>query len=147
MDLTHDDYCEFLELCMFFLGCQQSITFKQPGAFHKARWMSKLLYSIKIALMQDHIEQLPQGTVMTKHQLPKMRDFVIFATTVYSMWWFTCQVAVEAPWNDLSLYRHLLEYKDINTGISAGAVKALKRHLWNLVEDGRRWSRSLFSVR
>ena len=70
--LTHDDYREFLELCMFFLGCQQSITFKQPGAFHKARWMSKLLYSIKITLMQDQIQQLPQGTVTTKHQLPKI---------------------------------------------------------------------------
>ena len=29
----------------------------------------------------------------------------------------------------------LLEYKDINAGISAGAVKALKRHLWYLTEE------------
>ena len=35
------------------------------------------------------------------------------------MWWFTCQVAVEAPRNHLSLYKRLLEYKDINAGISA----------------------------
>ena len=135
MDLTRDDYREFLELCMFFLGCQQSITFKQPGAFHKARWMSKLLYSIKIALMQDQIQQLPQGTVTTKKQLPKIRDFVVFATIVYSMWWFTCHVAVDAPWNDLSLHKRLLEYADVNAGISASAIKALKRHFWYLTEE------------
>ena len=85
--------------------------------------------------MQDQIEPLPQGTVTTKHQLPQIQDFVIFATTIYSMWWFTCQVAVEAPWNDLSPYKRLLESKDINTGISASVVKALKRHLWYLTEE------------
>ena len=58
-----------------------------------------------------------------------------FATTVYSMWEFTCQVTVEAPWNDLSPYKCLLEYKDINAGISASTVKALNRHLWYLTEE------------
>ena len=42
------------------------------------------------------------------------------------MWWFTVpgQIAVEAPRNHLSLYKRLLEYKDINAGISASAVEA-----------------------
>ena len=102
VDLVRDDYREFTELCMFFLGFQTSITFKQPGALHKARWMAKLIYSIKISLMQDHIQQLPQGTITTKHQLPKIREFVTFATTVYSPWWLTCSIAVDAPWNDLN---------------------------------------------
>ena len=75
------------------------------------------------------LEQLPQGTVTTKHQLLKIQDFLIFATTTYSMWWFTCQVAVEAPW------KRLLGYKDINAGTSASAVKALKRHLWYLTDE------------
>ena len=73
VDLVRDDYREFTEFCMFFLGFQTSITFKQPGALHKARWMAKLIYSIKISLMQDHIQQLPQGTITTKHQLPKIK--------------------------------------------------------------------------
>ena len=63
------------------------------------------------------------------------------------MWWFTitCQVAVEAPWNDLSLHKRLLEYKDINAGISASALTAQKRHLWYLTE--KMILHSPFSVR
>ena len=52
---------------------------------------------------------------------------------------------MEAPWNDLSLYKRLLEYKDINAGISASAVKVLKRHLWYLTE--KMIPLSLFSER
>ena len=50
---------------------------------------------------------------------------------------------MEAPWNDLSLYKRLLEYKDINAGISASAVEAIKRHLLYLTEE--MISLSLFS--
>ena len=88
MDLTLDDYREFLELCMFFLGCQQSITFKQPVAFHKARWMSKLLYSIKTALMQDQIEQLPQecGVKLSSDFLPAAHSEKHYQNVLQVVW-------------------------------------------------------------
>lgn len=134
-DIKRDDYLEFIELCMVFLGAQKSLTFKRPGAIHKARWMAKLLYSIKIALLENHIIQLPQGTVTTKHQLPKIRDFVLFATIIYSSWWITCDNAADAPWNDLNLYKHLLAYDAVNSAVSQSAIRALKRHLWYLTEE------------
>ena len=132
--LTHDDYREFLELCMFFLGCQQSITFKQPGAFHKARWMSKLLYSIKITLMQDQIQQLPQGTVTTKHQLPKIGYSVLCNHHLqYVVVHMSCCCGCSMEWPEpiqvsLGIWRHQGRY-------TASAVKALKRHFWYLTEE------------
>ena len=37
IDLTSDDYREFVELCMVFIGCRGSIAFMSPKAIHKAR--------------------------------------------------------------------------------------------------------------
>jgi len=89
--VRRDDYLEFIELCMVFLdGVEEGkvIIFKRPGALHKARWMAKLLYSIKISLREQHIAIaiLLPGTVSTKRQVAKIRDFVNFATVVYSSW-------------------------------------------------------------
>nr|XP_012144553.1 PREDICTED: LOW QUALITY PROTEIN: uncharacterized protein LOC105662954 [Megachile rotundata] len=44
-----DDYKEFLELIIIFLGgsLPRGNTFHVPGAFHHARWMAKLTYTFK----------------------------------------------------------------------------------------------------
>ena len=57
---ARDDYKEFADLCGLYLGnADDAYTFQRPGALHKARWMSKLIYSIKIALFEHHISLLP----------------------------------------------------------------------------------------
>ena len=45
-----DDYQEFLELSLLFLGHTpvRGIRFRGPGALHQARWLAKVLYAIKI---------------------------------------------------------------------------------------------------
>ncbi|KAK2716028.1 hypothetical protein QYM36_010560, partial [Artemia franciscana] len=45
-----DDYKEFLELVLIFLGATpaRGVRFMSPGAMHHARWMSKVIYSLKI---------------------------------------------------------------------------------------------------
>ena len=76
---------QFAEMCILFLGSEnvvESTKFKQPGAIHMARWMAKLLYGIKICLLQAQISQLLPGIITTGHQVPKVRDFVIFATLI-----------------------------------------------------------------
>ena len=121
-DLKRDDYLEFVELCILFLGSDDAVMsakFKQPGALHKARWMAKLLYSIKICLLEAQISQLPQGTITAAHQVPKVREFVIFATLIYSSWWLTCTSAADAPWHDLNLFHKLLMYEAVNPAISS----------------------------
>jgi len=71
------------------------VIFKRPGELHKAR-MAKLLYSIKICLLKQHIAILPPGTVTTKRKVAKTRDFVNFATVVYSSWWMSCNSAIRS---------------------------------------------------
>jgi len=53
-----DDYCEFLELSMIFLGDNPGINkrFKIPGAMHRARWMAKVIYAIKIWIFRQQFK-------------------------------------------------------------------------------------------
>ena len=52
---------ELVNLVMFFL--------QKPGALHKARWMSKRLYSIKMDLLnQIIVDELPKGAVFESGQ-------------------------------------------------------------------------------
>ena len=65
LKLRCDDYKEFIYLCTLFLDTEDTedsvITFNRPGALHKARWMAKLIYSIKICLLQQHFNNHPRG--------------------------------------------------------------------------------------
>ena len=91
IDLKRDDYQEFLQLCVVYLDPDSpATTFKSPGALHKARWMAKLLYNIKMALFQQQIAQLSSGTTTTK-QVSQLRDFVI-----YSSWWIQSSCSTDA---------------------------------------------------
>lgn len=136
IQLRRDDYKEFLELSVVFLtGTHKGFTFKRPGALHKARWMAKMLYAVKICLFEKEIAKLPRNTITFKHQVTKIRDFVTFITHIYCAWWMAAPCAVDAPWNDLLLYQHLLKYDVVNALISASAVKAFKRHLWYLTSE------------
>lgn len=138
LSLRRDDYLEFVQLCTVFLDGEVKehlVTFRRPGALHKARWMAKLLYSIKICLFENQIQQLPTGTITTKQQVSKVRDFVIFVTHIYSSWWMTCSSVEDAPWHDLKLLHHLIMYEDVNPVISKSALKAFKRHLWYLTAE------------
>ena len=97
--------------------------------------MAKLVYSVKICLFEDQIRKLPYGTVSTKGQMKKVRDFVSFVTLIYSVWWMSCSSATDAPWNDLMLFHSLLRYADAHLQISKSAITAFKRHLWYLTEE------------
>ena len=53
-----DDYREFLQLAIIFLGSSptRGIHFNSPGAVHHARWLSKVLYCLKIWLFHDQFK-------------------------------------------------------------------------------------------
>ena len=100
--LTHyhprDDYLEMLRLCQCVLGiCQETKRgFRRPSAMHKARWMSKIIYSIKMCHLSEQMGLLPKETVGTKHQLNQLKEFVMFISCVYARWslkLFKCPLA------------------------------------------------------
>ena len=97
--------------------------------------MAKLIYSIKICLFEQQIQDLPCGTIMTLQQVSKVRDFVDFATLVYSTWWITTNFIEDAPWNDLNLYQSLLKYENVHPEISSSALRAFQLHLWYLTAE------------
>lgn len=124
-----DDYREFLELAIIFLGesPDRGVHFMAPGAMHHARWMAKVIYVIKLWLFRAQFK-------LTNKELQDTRDLALFAVLVHLKAWNTAQVAVAAPWNDLQLLSELFNYphhKEIATATS----KKMTNHTWYLSEE------------
>ena len=128
-DFVRDDYKEFLTLAVAFVNEEVTkISYNRPGALHKARWMMRVIYSLKLVTLESAIQQLDKGTITSNHDILKLRDFATFCSLVYCPFWFQCTVAVDAPKNLLKLYQNILCYKIVNDTLSTSAEKALKRH-------------------
>ena len=135
------DYKELAELTVLYLtGDLQDgdFKFKRPGALHRARWMSKLLYSIKMVILSEEIRKQSNNKskrVFQKGQLKKIQDFVKFSIFNYvPWWWFASSKVAEAPYNDILLINSMLSYAQINVICSSAAMKELSKHLWYLTE-------------
>jgi len=52
---AREDYKEFLSLAALMVGLETSnnSAIRKPGALHRARWMAKAIYSMKIVLLYD----------------------------------------------------------------------------------------------
>ena len=132
---ARDDYNELIQLCTIFLGEKVSFSWRRPGALHKARWMAKMLYAFKICLLESAVNELPPGSIATKQQISKLRRFCTFSALIYCPWWFSCSSAVDAPSNDLKLYKSILKYSEIDEVVSNSAKKAFQCHLWFLTPE------------
>ena len=124
-----DDYKELLQLSLLFLNHpqpegQQIIA---PGAVHRARWMAKIIYCLKIYLFRSQFE-------LTAGELRGLREFNVFVLKVYLMAWYTCQSSVAAPRNDMNLFKQLVAYKAENETVAADAITSFSNHLWYLSE-------------
>ena len=73
-----DDYRELLQLSLLFLGaeCSADVHVQAPGAFHRARWMAKLIYSLKIFLYRSQFR-------LTARELSSLGHFNTFVLKVY----------------------------------------------------------------
>ena len=131
------DYKELVTLVLLYLdGGEGFSDFDRPGALHKARWMAKLLYSIKMVLLDSKIKhELPKGSVFAAHQSKKLKRFVQFAVFCYFPWWATAPVTSSAPYNDVLLLKGLEKYKQIDQVCANAAIKAFSNHLWYLTEE------------
>ena len=75
---SRGDYKELVKLALLYLGDPTTkanySTFNRPGALNKARWMSKLLYAIKMDLLGSSICNFLKGTI---HNTIDLDIFVI----------------------------------------------------------------------
>ncbi|XP_029159566.1 uncharacterized protein LOC114931605 [Nylanderia fulva] len=122
-----DDYKEFLQLTLIFLGSVPSnnISFRHPGAFHHARWMAKGIYCLKIFIFRAEFE-------MTSVEIKAIRDISLFIVMLYVEAWFTCTVTTKAPNHDLRFLKNLYDYRLIDEEISTVTLQKFRNHLWYL---------------
>ena len=103
-DAMRHDYKELIELTILYLGGvfppQYKFTFKAPGAFHHARWMSKIIYTLKYALFGHQVCFSIDDTLFTK-----IKALASFLAIYYVKEWCTCTSAADAPINDLAFYK------------------------------------------
>ena len=140
---ARDDYRELLELSIVFLGGTppRGIRFQYPGAIHRARWMARAIYSIKMWLFRKQFEPLQLGSHRSRkscgpsyhEQIRKhIGEVCLFVTGVYVKYWFQSPSSAAAPRNDLSLLCALSAYP--NREVAEAATTAFGRHLWYLSE-------------
>ena len=55
--------------------------------------------------------QIDLGSTRVSCYIPGVKKFANFITHTDTTWWLTCDTAVDARWNDLTIYRHLYAYK------------------------------------
>ncbi len=123
-----DDYKELLQLCSLFLGAEvEDVHINAPGAYHRARWMAKLIYCLKIYIFRSQFK-------LTQHELSGLHSINVFIVRIYIKAWYTCPSPSSAPRNDLQLLKDLVEYKKVNSVIAQAALKSFAGQLWYLSE-------------
>ena len=136
--LPRDDYRELLNLASLMIGLDIQFTIRKPGALHRARWMAKAIYSLKMELLFNGNEATME---LTAGEFQGMQRFNRFVVCIYLQSWFTCRSAVDAPANDVSLIQRLKEYDDKQ--LSNKGLKMMLRHSWYL--SGELATLTLFS--
>jgi len=58
-----------------------------------------------------------------------------FSALIYCSWWFSCDSAVDAPFNNLQFYKFILQYAEIDEAVSNSAKIAFQCHLWYLTPE------------
>ena len=135
-EFVRDDYKELAKLTLSYLCDPEQLLddtiFRRPGGISHARWMSKLLCSLKIVMLENDYEV---RQMVPRKQSQSLRDFANFVALIYAPWWLTCSLKSSAPKNDLVLLKKLETYNVVNKTISNAGSKAFKRHLWYLTTE------------
>lgn len=120
-----EDYLELLQLAGRCVGINIEAALRRPGAMHRARWMAKAIYCLKMLLLYNGNEQTLK---LTGRQLRGLQRFGRFVCLVYLEAWYTCRSAADAPFNDIKLQMQIRDYDD--TELVRVGLKMLKRHSW-----------------
>jgi hypothetical protein len=125
-----DDYLEFLTVAAFMVVLDVKLTICKPGALHRARWMAKAIYSLKIELLFDGNEE---EIKLTARELQGLQRFNRFVVGVYIQSWFTARSTAGTPLNDIMLIQRLDSYEDKKLGTVG--LNMMTRHSWYLSQE------------
>lgn len=122
-----EDYRELAELALIWLGGampgDRVFSFRKPGAFHAARFMSKAIYLLKMELLSERIEQDPE-------QRRLIHRMAIFIGVYYTRYFLRTRIAIFAPIDDFMLFRQMVAYKEEDEDIALAVLQSMSRHLW-----------------
>lgn len=127
LEYPRDDYREMICLAAFVVCLETKYGVRRPGGLHRARWMAKAIYSLKIELLLDGNEDVLH---LVARELQGVKRFNRFVVNIYLLSWFTCRFSVDAPLNDILLIQRLSNYDD--EAIKTAGLKMMKRHSWYL---------------
>jgi len=126
-----EDYREFGRLTLQLLGENMDTSgtgFSTPGAYHRARWMAKGIYCLKIFGFRHQL-------VMSRHETDALRRICLFVTTIYASFWLSAPLSTSAPTNDLLMLQLIEAFRQIDKKIGEIAETKMRLHLWYLSED------------
>ena len=132
------DYKELVVVSLIFLKGVSTTEYKfiPPGACHHARWMAKIIYTIKLTIFQDQLSDQ-----FSLEFMKKISSLSLFLCLFYVKTWICAPVGVAAPKNDLNLLKdfNLIlakpdNYPEYFTEFALAAQNKLKDHLWYLSE-------------
>ena len=122
------DYKELLMLTIICLGgVIPGFQFRLPGPDHHARWMSKVIYILKIMLLLHQF----QMSAVEKSQVTEISKFILI---FYVKHWFQSPLPTAAARNDLIFMANMLKYRlEVSPMITFCVMQSCYRHLWYLV--------------
>lgn len=120
------DHLEMLQLCLIILGKPlPNYVFHTPHACSHARWMAKIIYSLKMYLFRHQLN-------LSRTDVINLKNISLFICLIYVTHWMQCCVASNAPYNDLIFIKELERYAVINKRVSKLAIEKFNNHLWYL---------------
>ena len=97
------DYKEMTELTLLFLGdCSEDSckVILAPGACHHARWMARIIYTLKMALFRCQLENKFDSVF-----LENVSTLALFLWIYYLKPWLWCAIDSETPKMALMLFK------------------------------------------
>lgn len=120
-----EDYREVIQLAIIFLGGKmpEAYQVRAPGAFHKARWMAKIIYCLKMFMFRH------SNTGLSSKTKDRLARFNVFIVKIYLKNWFLSPCAAMSAKNDLDMLKSLKTYETIDKGVAKAVFKGCLSHL------------------
>lgn len=94
---------------------------------HRARWMARAIYSLKIYLFRKQF-------FMNNQEKKAIKRICIFIMKVYLPAWYSAPLSVAAPRNDLKFLKSLESFKKLDKEIGTATKAKMNAHLDYLSE-------------
>ena len=121
-----DDYRELLQHSLIYLGHAppRVVHLTKSAAMHRARWMAKSIYSLKIFCFISRLH-------LTGSETNMLRMLNLFICFIYLKCWFTAPFSFQFPLNDLKCLQRLTNHQVFiltHSHVADVATNALLRH-------------------